>query len=219
MIRVAIVDDQHLVRAGLRALVERAPDITVVGEAADGERAWALCQELHPDVVLMDIRMPGVDGIEATRRIKGDERLAGIHVVMLTTFDTDEHVFAAIQAGAAGFLLKDADPDELRRAVRIVASGDALLSPAVTRRVMDAAARSAIRPPVTEPIKRLTDREREVLYHIGCGLSNDEIAAELHITSATARTYVSRLLAKLHARDRSQLVALAYQSGLIQAPG
>ncbi|WP_020576952.1 response regulator transcription factor [Actinopolymorpha alba] len=216
MIRVAIVDDQQLVRAGLRALLERAPDITVVGEAADGEDARALCQEQRPDVVLMDIRMPGTDGIEATRRITGDEQLANIQVIMLTTFDTDEHIFDAISAGAAGFLLKDAHPDDLRRAIHVVAGGEALLSPAVTRRVMNAAARTVVQPPRTDLVAGLTEREREVLYQIGCGRSNDEVAAELHITSATARTYVSRLLSKLHARDRSQLVALAYQAGLPQ---
>jgi DNA-binding NarL/FixJ family response regulator len=214
MIRVVVVDDQHLVRAGLRALLDRAPDITVVGEAADGDRAPALCREQRPDVVLMDIRMPGMDGIEATRRITADEALATTQVIMLTTFDTDEHIFDAIHAGAAGFLLKDAHPDELRRAIHVVASGDALLSPAVTRRVMDAAARSTVRASDTEPLPGLTERERQVLYQIGCGRSNDEIAAELHITPATARTYVSRLLAKLNARDRSQLVALAYRAGL-----
>ncbi|WP_144120196.1 response regulator [Catellatospora sichuanensis] len=216
MIRVVIVDDQQLVRAGLRALLERAPDITVVGEAADGEQALVLVRELRPDVALMDVRMPGMDGIEATRRITGDARLAATQVVVLTTFDTDDHLFDAIQAGAAGFLLKDTHPDELRRAVHVVATGDALLSPAVTRRVMDAAARSAVRPRNTELVGRLTDREREFLRHIGRGMSNDEIADELHITPATARTYVSRLLSKLRARDRSQLVALAYQEGLVE---
>jgi DNA-binding NarL/FixJ family response regulator len=216
MIRVAIVDDQQLVRAGLRALLDRAEDMTIVGEAADGEQALALCRDAAPDVVLMDIRMPGLDGIETTRRITGDGTLAGSHVIMLTTFDTDEHIFDAIRAGAAGFLLKDTHPDELRRAVRVVASGEALLSPAVTRRVMDAAARTATRPPDAELLGRLTDREREVLARISQGLSNDDIAAALHITPATTRTYVSRLLAKLGARDRSQLVAIAYRAGLGQ---
>ncbi|MEV4413152.1 response regulator transcription factor [Catellatospora sp. NPDC049609] len=218
MIRVAIIDDQQLVRAGLRALLERAADITVVGEASDGEDALALCRAHRPDVVLMDVRMPGVDGIEATRRLAADAELAGIHVVMLTTFDTDEHLFDAIQAGAAGFLLKDTHPDELRRAIHVVASGDALLSPAVTRRVMAAAARTVARPRDTELVSGLTEREREVLAHLGEGRSNDEIAAALFISPATARTYVSRLLAKLDARDRSQLVALAHRAGL-QPPG
>jgi DNA-binding NarL/FixJ family response regulator len=219
MIKVLIVDDQPLVRAGLRTLLDRAEDIAVVGEAGDGEQALALCRELVPDVVLMDIRMPGLDGIEAARIIVDDPALAGTQVVMLTTFDTDEHVFDAIRAGAAGFLLKDTHPDDLRRAVRVVASGDALLSPAVTRRVMQAAARSVTHPPDAELLGRLTEREREVLRHISRGLSNDEIAAALHITPATTRTYVSRLLTKLDARDRSQLVALAYRSGLAQTSG
>jgi DNA-binding NarL/FixJ family response regulator len=214
MISVAIVDDQQLVRAGLRALLDRADDMTIVGEAADGDQALTLCRETNPDVVLMDIRMPGLDGIEATRQITGDGALAGTHVVMLTTFDTDENVFDAIRAGAAGFLLKDTHPDELRRAVRVVASGEALLSPAVTRRVMDAAARTAAPAPDAALLGRLTDREREVLTRISQGLSNDDIAATLHITPATTRTYVSRLLAKLDARDRSQLVAIAYRAGL-----
>jgi DNA-binding NarL/FixJ family response regulator len=214
MIRVVIADDQQLVRAGLRALLERADDMTIVGEAADGEQALALCRETRPDVVLMDIRMPGLDGIEAARRITGDSALADTHVVMLTTFDTDEHIFDAIRAGAAGFLLKDTHPDELRRAIRVVASGEALLSPTVTRRVMDAAARPGTRAPDPALLGRLTDREREVLAQISQGLSNDDIAAALHITPATARTYVSRLLTKLDARDRSQLVAIAYRAGL-----
>lgn len=200
-------------------MLDRAEDITVVGEAADGEQTVALCRQLVPDVVLMDIRMPGLDGIEAARAIVNDPALAGTHVVMLTTFDTDEHISDAIRAGAAGFLLKDTHPDELRRAVRVVAAGDALLSPAVTRRVMQAAARSVTRPADTELLGRLTDREREVLLQISRGLSNDEIAAALHITPATTRTYVSRLLTKLDARDRSQLVALAYRTGLTQASG
>ena len=216
MIRVVVVDDQHLVRAGLRVLLDRAPDIIVVGEAADGADALALCRAERPDVVLMDVRMPNVDGIEATRRIIGDERLSGIQVIMLTTFDTDEHIFDAIRAGAAGFLLKDAHPDELRQAIRVVATGGALLSPAVTRRVMEAAARSTTQPASNQLLARLTDREREVLAQIGLGRSNDEIAAELHITAATARTYVSRLLTKLDARDRAQLVALAYRAGLVR---
>jgi DNA-binding NarL/FixJ family response regulator len=214
MIRVVIADDQQLVRAGLRALLERADDMTIVGEAVDGEQALALCRETRPDIVLMDIRMPGLDGIEAARRITGDSTLVDTQVVMLTTFDTDEHIFDAIRAGAAGFLLKDTHPDELRRAIRVVASGEALLSPAVTRRVMDAAARAGSRAPDPALLGRLTDREREVLAQISQGLSNDDIAAALHITPATARTYVSRLLTKLDARDRSQLVAIAYRAGL-----
>jgi len=217
MIRVALVDDQFLVRAGLRALLERAEDITVVGEAEDGTSAVALAAAELPDVVLMDIRMPGVDGLAATRQIVADHRLRNVKVVMLTTFDTDEHVFDAIRAGAAGFLLKDVSPDDLRNAVRTVASGEALLSPAVTRRVMMAAIKAP--PPTKAQLPALTEREREVLTEVAAGRSNDEIAAALAITPATARTYVSRLLAKLHARDRSQLVVIAYESGLVRAGG
>jgi DNA-binding NarL/FixJ family response regulator len=215
MIRVALVDDQFLVRAGLRALLERAEDITVVGEAEDGAGAVALARVELPDVVLMDIRMPGLDGLAATRQIVADQRLRAVRVVMLTTFDTDEHVFDAIRAGAAGFLLKDVSPDDLRRAVRVVAGGEALLSRAVTRRVMTAAIKAPQPKPL--PLPDLTEREREVLTEVAAGRSNDEIAAALFISPATARTYVSRLLAKLHARDRSQLVVLAYESGLVRA--
>ncbi|MFG1757737.1 response regulator transcription factor [Micromonospora echinofusca] len=217
MIRVGLVDDQHLVRAGLRALLDRAPDIEVVGEAGDGDAAYRLAVTERPDVLLMDVRMPGTDGIEATRRIVADERLTGVRVVVLTTFDTDEYVFEAIRAGASGFLLKDTGPDELRGAVRIVRAGEALLSPAVTRRVM-AAVRSGNRAPDPARLGSLTAREREVLAEVAAGRSNDEIGAVLHISPATARTYVSRLLAKLHARDRSQLVVAAYESGLVR-PG
>jgi DNA-binding NarL/FixJ family response regulator len=213
MIRVVIVDDQQLIRAGLRALLDRSDDIEVVGEASDGDAGLSLVAAERPDVVLMDIRMPGRDGIEATRRIVADERLRSVRVVMLTTFDTDEHLFDAIRAGAAGFLLKDTAPDDLRDAVRVVAAGEALLSPAVTRRVMDAAAVTPRRD--DRRLAVLTDREREVLTHIAAGRSNDELARELSISPATARTYVSRLLAKLDARDRSQLVVFAYESGLV----
>ncbi len=213
MIRVVIVDDQQLIRAGLRALLDRSDDIEVVGEASDGDAGLSMVAAERPDVVLMDIRMPGRDGIDATRRIVADERLRSVRVVMLTTFDTDEHHFDAIRAGAAGFLLKDTAPDDLRNAVRVVAAGEALLSPAVTRRVMDAAAVTPRRD--DRRLAVLTDREREVLTHIAAGRSNDELARELSISPATARTYVSRLLAKLDARDRSQLVVFAYESGLV----
>ncbi|MGH3992402.1 MAG: response regulator transcription factor, partial [Pseudonocardiaceae bacterium] len=188
MIRVALVDDQPLVRAGLRALLDRAEDITIVGEAADGASGLALVAVQRPDVVLMDIRMPGMDGLEATRRILADDRLRAVQVVVLTTFDADEHVFEAIRGGAAGFLLKDTTPDDLRRAVRVVASGDALLAPAITRRVMQAA---ATRPRLAEDrLAVLTDRERDVLAEVGAGRTNDEIAARLFISPATARTHV-----------------------------
>lgn len=215
-VRVVLVDDQQLVRAGLRALLERAPDVAVVGEAGDGAAGLAVVRAERPDVVLMDVRMPGTDGLEATRRILADPRLRDVRVVMLTTFDDDEYLFEAVRAGAAGFLLKDTAPDALREAVRVVAGGDALLSPAVTRRVLDAAARS----PVADPARLdgLTERERDVLAQVGAGRSNAEIGAALHLSPDTARTYVSRLLAKLDARDRSQLVVIAYESGLVR-PG
>ncbi|HWN28899.1 MAG TPA: response regulator transcription factor [Actinomycetospora sp.] len=215
-LRVVLVDDQQLVRAGLRALLERAPDITVVGEAADGAIGLAVVRTERPDVVLMDVRMPGTDGLAATRHILTDPALADVRVVMLTTFDDDEYLFEAIRAGAAGFLLKDTAPDDLRDAVRIVAGGDALLSPAVTRRVLAAAARS---PTVEDPgrLAELTPRERDVLAQVGTGRSNAEIGAALHLSPDTARTYVSRLLSKLDARDRAQLVVIAYETGLVRA--
>ncbi|MFC7245049.1 response regulator [Catellatospora aurea] len=215
-LRVVLVDDQHLIRTGLRAVLERAPDITVVGEAGDGAAAVDVVRDRQPDVVLMDVRMPGLDGIEATRRILADPRLSRVHVVMLTTFDDDEYLFEAIRAGAAGFLLKDTTPDALRDAVRTVAGGDALLSPAVTRRVLDAAARTPVQDEAR--LAKLTERERDVLAQVGTGRSNAEIGAALHLSPDTARTYVSRLLAKLDARDRAQLVVIAYETGLVR-PG
>jgi len=219
-IGVLLADDQELIRAGLRALLERDPGLHVVGEAADGAEAVALAGGgTRPDVVLMDLRMPGVDGIEATRRITADPRLAAVRVVALTTYGTDEHVFAAIRAGAAGFLLKDCGPDELRRAVRLVAAGDALLSPEVTRRVMDAAVGVAGGGVDRAPLAGLAARERDVLSEIAAGRSNDEIAETLHLSRATVRTYVSRLLTKLGARDRSQLVVIAYRTGLVRPGG
>lgn len=217
-IRVVVVDDQALVREGLRALLERAADIEVVGEAADGRDAVHVTRRLRPDVVLMDVRMPGTDGIVAAEQILGDETLVSTKVVVLTTFDTDEHVFAAIRAGASGFLLKDTSPDGLRDAVRVVARGESLLSPAVTARVMKAARSGAASPAAVDRLAPLTDREREVLAQVGRGLSNDEIARELFISPATARTHVGRLLTKTGARDRSGLVVLAYESGLVR-PG
>ena len=216
MISVVLVDDQELVRAGLRALLERADDIDVVGESGSGSGGVALVGAVHPDVVLMDIRMPGTDGIAATRAIVEDESLAGTSVVVLTTFDTDGNILDAIRAGAAGFLLKDAGPDTLREAVRVVAAGEALLSPSVTRRVMRAAAASD--RPSPERLDVLTGREREILAEVGAARSNAEIATRLHISPATARTHVGRLLSKLGARDRAQLVVIAYEAGLIR-PG
>ncbi|MBO0682074.1 MAG: response regulator transcription factor [Candidatus Dormibacteraeota bacterium] len=215
MIRVVLADDQAVVRAGLRALLERSDDIQVVAEAADGAQAVALAAAERPDVLLMDIRMPGLDGVEAARRIACDEQLGGVRVVMLTTFDTDANVFEALRAGAAGFLVKDIGPDELRQAVRVVAGGEGLLSPTVTRRVIEAAVRAHPAGHRHERLAELTEREREVLALVGQGKSNQEIGDELYISPATARTYVSRLLSKLDARDRAQLVVAAYQGGLV----
>ena len=217
MIRVVLVDDQPLVRAGLHTLLTRDPAIQVIGEAADGERGVRLVQQTKPDVVLMDIRMPALDGLAATRQIVQDAKLNGTRVIVLTTFDEDEQIHEAIRSGAAGYLLKDSTPEELRRAVHLVAEGEALLSPSITRRVLQQLATSA---GATNPqlLAELTEREQEILRHIGLGQSNEEIAENLVISPATARTYVSRLLSKLNARDRSQLVILAYESGLV-TPG
>lgn len=215
MIRIVLVDDQPIVRTGLRALAERDGDITVVGEAGNGEDGLGLVRELLPDVVLMDVRMPGMDGVEATRRIVADERLRQAGVLVLTTFDEDEHVFGAIRAGAAGYLLKDVAPEDLRRAVRAVAAGEPVLSPSVTRSVMDAVVRGRVDDTV---LAGLTARETDVLRLVGRGSDNREIAAELGLSPDTARTYVSRLLTRLGARDRAQLVVLAYESGLLR-PG
>ncbi len=218
MIRIVLVDDQELVRTGLRALAERDGDIEVVGEAADGQEGLARVRELRPDVVLMDLRMPRLDGIAATARITADAALDGVRVVVLTTFDEDEDVLAAIRAGAAGYLLKDVAPAALRDAVRVVAGGESLLSPAVTTTVLSQLGERLASRVDPALLDGLTPREREVLALVGRGMSNDEIGAELFLSPATARTYVSRLLAKLHARDRSRLVVLAYESGLVR-PG
>jgi DNA-binding NarL/FixJ family response regulator len=218
-IRVLLVDDQTLVRAGFRVLLERADDIEVVGEAADGAEAVARARAERPDIVLMDLRMPVMDGLEATRRIVGDELLAAVRVIVLTTFEIDEYVFEALRAGASGFLLKDIDPDDLREAVRVVARGEALLSPRVTRTLItEFAAQPTRRPPAPERLAVLTEREREVMALVAGGLSNDEIAQRLFMSPATAKTHVSRAMLKLHARDRAQLVVLAYETGLV-APG
>ncbi len=218
VIRVALADDQSLVRAGFRSLLEGEDDIEVVGEAADGESAVRLATELAPDVMLMDIRMPGVDGLEATRRIAHDERLGAVRVVILTTFGLDEYVFEAIRAGASGFLVKDTEPAELVQAVRVVAGGDALLSPSVTRRLIGEFAARAKEPGPADGLDELTEREREVVALVAEGLSNDEIAARLFVSPATAKTHVSRAMGKLRARDRAQLVVMAYESGLVR-PG
>jgi DNA-binding NarL/FixJ family response regulator len=218
MIRVLLADDQALVRAGFRALLDAQADIEVAGEARDGEQAVSLARQVVPDVVLMDIRMPGTDGLAATRQIAADERLAGVRVVILTTFELDEYVFEAIRSGAAGFLVKDTDPDELVQAVRVVADGGALLSPGVTRRLITEFASRAKPPQPAGVLGELTDRECEVLALVGEGLSNAEIAGRLYLSPATAKTHVSRAMIKLGARDRAQLVVIAYESGLVR-PG
>lgn len=217
-IRVLIADDQDLVRLGLRTLLESEDDLSVVGEAADGLRAVELARQLRPDVVLMDVRMPGIDGIEATRRIAADPALGGTRVVVLTTFEMDEYVFDALRHGASGFLIKDTKPAELLRAVRLVAGGEALLSPSVTRRVVGEFANRSQRATKPHPqLGALTEREREIVGLVGEGLSNDEIAQRLVVSPATARTHVSRAMVKLGARDRAQLVVFAYQSGLVES--
>ena len=220
MIRVLLADDQALIRAGFRVLVDSADGMEVVGEAANGEAAVDLARQLRADVVLMDIRMPGVDGLEATRRIAADDDLAGVKVIMLTTFESDEYVYQAIRAGASGFLVKDAEPADLIQAIRVVAAGDALLAPRVTRRLItDLAARPERPRPDRRQLAALTDREREVLSLVAAGLSNDEIAAQLFLSPLTSKTHVSRILAKVDARDRAQLVVLAYESGLVTPGG
>jgi DNA-binding NarL/FixJ family response regulator len=215
MIRVLIADDQALVRAGFRVLVDSAPDLTVVGEAADGNEAVALARSSHADVVLMDIRMPGMDGLAATRALATDAD--GPRVIILTTFDIDEYVFEALRSGASGFLLKDTEPEDLLQAVRVVADGDALLAPSVTRRLIEEFA-TRPDPHRTPPdaLEVLTEREREVLGLVARGLSNHEIAAELVISPATAKTHVSRVMMKLGARDRAQLVVISYETGLVE---
>jgi DNA-binding NarL/FixJ family response regulator len=218
VIRVVLADDQSLVRAGFKALLDAQPDIEVAGEAADGEEALRKVRELRPDVVLMDIRMPVLDGLAATRRVTGDADLEDVKVVMLTTFELDEYVFEAIRSGASGFLVKDTEPDELLRAVRAVVGGDALLSPGVTRRLISEFAARSKEPAAAGSLTELTEREREVMALVGIGLSNDEIARRLVVSPLTAKTHVSRTMVKLGARDRAQLVVLAYESGLVR-PG
>ncbi|MFE7419391.1 response regulator [Rhodococcus sp. NPDC057529] len=217
-IRVLVADDQALVRAGFAALLDAQPDITVAGQAENGEQAVSLTRTLVPDVVLMDIRMPVLDGLEATRRIAADPALSGVRVVVLTTFELDEYVFEAMRAGATGFLVKHTEPAELVRAVRVVADGDALLSPSVTRKLVAEFATHAKQPPHSSRLDGLTDREREVMILIAEGLTNAEIGSRLFLSPATARTHVSRILLKLGARDRTQLVVLAYEWGLVR-PG
>jgi DNA-binding NarL/FixJ family response regulator len=215
-ISVALADDQALVRMGLRVLIESEDDLVLAGEADNGRDAVRLIRRVRPDVVLMDIRMPDLDGISALRQVTADPALTGVRVIMLTTFELDEYVFDALQAGAAGFLIKDSDPADMLRAIRLVAAGESLLSPSVTRRVIESfTSRSALRRPHPR-LAELTEREREVLGLIGEGLSNEEIATRLVVSPATARTHVSRAMVKLGARDRAQLVVIAYQSGLVR---
>ena len=218
MIRVLIADDQGLVRAGFGALLDAEEDVSVVGEARDGREAIELTRSLLPDVVLMDIRMPGLDGLAATREIAADRALAGVRIVILTTFEIDDYVFEALRAGASGFLVKDTEPVDLIAAVRLVAGGEALLSPSVTRRVIAEFAVRAKEPPPSGDLDELTEREREVMGLVGTGLSNEEIAGRLVVSPATAKTHVSRAMVKLGARDRAQLVVLAYEYGLVR-PG
>ncbi|KQY57335.1 MULTISPECIES: response regulator [unclassified Nocardioides] len=215
MIRVVLVDDQPLIRMGIRALLDAEDDISVVGEAGNGREGVALAEEHRPDIVLMDVQMPEMDGIEATRRITGEDDLAGVHVVMLTNYGLDEYVFNALRAGAAGFVVKDAEPDDLLQALRVTMRGDALLSPAVTRRLIsEFVARPADVLSGVE-LDRLTNREREVVALVAHGLSNDEIADRMVLSPMTAKTHVSRSMTKLGARDRAQLVVFAYESGLV----
>jgi DNA-binding NarL/FixJ family response regulator len=219
MIRVLLADDQALIRAGFRVLVDSVDDMQVIAEATDGAHAVDLAKRECADVVLMDIRMPIMDGLEATRRIAADDDLAGVKVIILTTFESDEYVYQAIRAGASGFLVKDAEPGDLIHAIRVVARGDALLAPSVTRRLItDLATRPELPKADARHLDGLTDREREVLQLVATGLSNDEIAASLFVSPLTAKTHVSRILAKLGARDRAQLVVVAYESGLV-TPG
>ncbi len=218
-LRVVLADDQVMIRSGLRALLAAEPDLEVVAEVSDGQQALAAVRTHHPDVIVMDIRMPVLDGLEATRAIVGDSSLSGVRVLVLTTFDEDALVFEAIRAGAAGFLLKDAEPTELLRGIRVAAAGDTLLAPQAARRLVAAFASSpAPTGPAAATLGLLTDREREVVALVGRGLSNDEIAERLVISPATARTHVSRAMVKLGARDRAQLVVFAYESGLVH-PG
>jgi DNA-binding NarL/FixJ family response regulator len=217
-IRVALADDQHLIRGGFSSLLSAEPDLEVVGEAATGREAVALVRREKPDVVLMDIRMPDGDGLWATEQIVADPALAGTRVVVVTTFELDEYVAQAIRAGASGFLVKDTEPVELIRAVRVVAGGEALLSPSVTRRLLERVATGLRDAPDTARLQNLTDREREVLTLVGQGLTNDEIGGRLYLSPLTAKTHVSRIMSKLLARDRVQLVVIAYETGLV-TPG
>jgi DNA-binding NarL/FixJ family response regulator len=218
VIRVVLADDQALVRGGFRSLLDARDDIKVVGEAADGHEAVALAKQHRPDVVLMDIRMPGLDGLDATRQIASDPDLAAVRVVILTTFGLDEYLFDALRYGASGFLVKDTRPANLVEAVRVVAAGDSLISPSMTRRLIEEFATNAKPSRPAKELDVLTDREREVLALVAGGLTNDEIGQRLYLSPATARTHVSRIMTKLAARDRTQLAVLAYETGLVR-PG
>jgi DNA-binding NarL/FixJ family response regulator len=219
-IDVLVVDDEALIRAGFRVLVESAPDLRVVGEAADGADAVRQVRDRRPDVVLLDIRMPIMDGLEATRRIVQEEPAGTTRVLIVTTFDRDRYVFEALRAGASGFVLKDTPPERLLDAIRVLAAGEALLSPSVTRRLVTEFARWSVPPAETpERLASLTEREREVLVRVAAGRSNEELAADLHMSRATAKTHVSRLLFKLRARDRAQLVVIAYEAGVVVPAG
>lgn len=217
MIRVAIADDQQLIRAGFRSLLEAEPDIEIVGEAGSGTEAVALVTAMRPDVVLMDIRMPDGDGLWATEQIAQNPDLSETHIVIVTTFELDEYVGRAIRAGASGFLVKDTEPVELIRAVHVVAGGDALLSPGVTKRLLERISGQLRDAPDTTQLNVITEREREVLALVGQGLTNDEIGRELFLSPLTAKTHVSRIMSKLAARDRVQLVVIAYETGLVHA--
>lgn len=215
MIRVALADDHELIRMGLRALIDREEDMEVAGEASSGQDAIRLLQRVRPDILLLDIRMPGIDGLETLRRIQADPAIAGTRVIVVTTFEIDRYVFTALQAGAAGFILKDTAPEELARAVRVVAAGDSLLSPSVTRRVVSLfAQQSAFDPAVDQSLDELTDREREMVAWAATGSSNEEIGAALFVSPATVRTHISRAMVKLGARSRAQLVVIAVRAGL-----
>ncbi|UMO99826.1 response regulator transcription factor [Amycolatopsis sp. EV170708-02-1] len=218
MITVLLVDDQPLLRSGFRALLDVEDDIEVVAEAADGGEGVALARKHLPDIALIDIQMPGVDGIEATRRITADPALSGVHVVILTNYGLDEYVFNALRAGAAGFLVKDIEPEDFLHAVRVAARGDALLAPSITRKLIDRYVTVPLGGGSGTGLKELTNREREAVVLVARGLSNDEIAGQMVISPLTAKTHVNRAMTKLHARDRAQLVILAYESGLV-APG